>query len=180
MKIPFRRYLAPRVCLIAAGMMTATAILGMYKITNETPMKITIPTPKAPQLSSLDLIGPIAHRVGVNEALVKSIIKAESSFNPAAVSGKGALGLMQVMPATAQEMGLDASEPVQNLEAGTRYIKWLLARYSGKKNGMAKAIAAYNAGPGAVDKHHGIPRYRETRTYVARVLKYFKSYMRST
>lgn len=143
-------------------------------------MSIKVPTPKAPQLSWTDLIGPTARRVGVSEALVKSIIKAESAFNPNAVSGKGALGLMQVMPATAQDMGLDPKEPAQNLEAGVRYIKWLLARYGTKKNGMAKAIAAYNAGPGCVDRHHGIPRYRETRTYVARVLKYFRSYTRNT
>ena len=180
MKIPFRRFLAPRVSIIAAGLLTATVLVGMYDLSTESCMSITIPTPKAPQLTCADLIGPTARRVGVSEALVKSIIKAESAFNPNAISGKGALGLMQVMPATAKDMGLDASEPAQNLEAGTRYIKWLLARYSKGKNGMAKAIAAYNAGPGAVDKHHGIPRFRETRTYVARVLKYFKSYTRNS
>jgi len=180
MRIPFRPLLAPRVSFLAAGVLTGAALLGMYDLANESCMSIVVPTPKAPRLSCVDLIGPTARRVGVSEALVKSIVKAESAFNPDAVSGKGALGLMQVMPSTAQEMGLDASEPAQNLEAGTRYLKWLLARYGKKKNGMAKAIAAYNAGPGAVDKHHGIPRFRETRTYVARVLKYLKSYMRNT
>jgi soluble lytic murein transglycosylase len=139
-------------------------------------MKIKAPAPPAPELSYKDLIGPTARRVGVDVALVKSIIKAESAFNPAAVSQKGALGFMQVMPETAKEMGLDASKPDENLEAGTRYLKWLLARYSKSKNGLPKAIAAYNAGPGAVDKHHGIPGFRETRTYVARVLKYFKAF----
>ena len=142
-------------------------------------MSIVIPVPKAPQFSYVDLIGPTARRVGVNEALVKSIVKAESAFNPDAVSPKGALGLMQVMPGTALEMGLDASQPAQNLEAGARYLKWLLARYSKTKNGLPRAIAAYNAGPGAVDKYHGIPRFRETQTYVARVLKYFKTYTRN-
>ena len=180
MKIPFRRFLAPRVSLTTAGLLTATVLLGMYDMATETCMSITVPTPKAPQLSCVDLIGPTARRVGVSEALIKSIVKAESAFNPNAVSGKGALGLMQVMPGTAKEMGLDPNEPAQNLEAGTRYIKWLLARYSRKKNGMAKAIAAYNAGPGAVDRYHGIPRFRETRTYVARVLKYFKTYQRNS
>lgn len=143
-------------------------------------MAITIPAPEAPELSYKDLIGPMARRYGVSAALVKSIIKAESAFNPDAVSSKGALGLMQVMPQTAQDMGLDASKPAQNLEAGTRYLKWLLDRYSNKKNSLAKAIAAYNAGPGAVDKYHGIPRFRETRTYVARVLRYFKAYNNET
>jgi soluble lytic murein transglycosylase-like protein len=179
MKIPFRRILAPRVPFIAAGLLPVTAFLGIFDVPLESRMSIVIPTPKAPQLSYVDLIAPTAHRVGVDVALVKSIVKAESAFNPDAISPKGALGLMQVMPGTAHEMGLDASQPAQNLEAGTRYLKWLLARYSKSKNGLPKAIAAYNAGPGAVDKYHGIPRFRETRTYVARVLKYFKSYTRA-
>ena len=140
-------------------------------------MAIKWPTLKPPKLMYIDLIGPTARRIGVSTALVKSIVKAESAFKIDAVSPKGALGLMQVMPATAQEMGLDASDPEQNLEAGTRYLKWLLARYSNDKNGLAKAIAAYNAGPGAVDRYHGIPRFKETRTYVARVLKYLKSFI---
>ncbi len=140
-------------------------------------MSVKWPTLKPPQLMYIDLIGPTARRIGVSTALVKSIVKAESAFKTDAVSPKGALGLMQVMPATAQGMGLDASDPEQNIEAGTRYLKWLLARYSNDKNGLEKAIAAYNAGPGAVDKHHGIPRFRETRMYVARVLKYLKSFI---
>src|SRR2546423_470730 len=180
MKIPFRRILAPRVPFIAAGLLPVTVFLGMFDIPLESRMPIVIPAPTAPQISYIDLIVPTAHRIGVDPALVKSIVKAESAFNPQAVSPKGALGLMQVMPATALEMGLDASQPVQNLEAGTRYLKWLLARYSKKKDPMAKAIAAYNAGPGAVDKYHGIPRFRETRNYVARVLKYFKSYTKNS
>lgn len=151
----------------------------MFDMPFENRMAIVIPTPKAPHLSYLDLIAPTAHRVGVDVALVKSIVKAESAFNPDAISPKGALGLMQVMPETAKEMGLDASLPGQNLEAGTRYLKWLLARYAKKKNAMPMAIAAYNAGPGAVDKFRGIPHYRETRDYVARVMKYFKTYTRN-
>lgn len=178
MNFLFRRILAPRVPFIAAGLLPVAVFLGMFDMPFENRMSIVIPVPKAPQLSYIDLIGPTARRFGVNVALVKSIVKAESAFNPDAVSAKGALGLMQVMPDTAQEMGLDASKPVQNLEAGTRYLKWLLARYAKTRNALPKAIAAYNAGPGAVDKFRGIPRYRETRNYVARVLKYFKSYMR--
>jgi soluble lytic murein transglycosylase-like protein len=178
MKLPFRRILAPRAHFIAAGLLPVTVFLGMFDIPTETRMSIVIPAPKAPQLSYVDLIAPTARRVGVDVALVKSIVKAESAFNPDAVSPKGALGLMQVMPGTAQEMGLDASQPAQNLEAGTRYLKWLLSRYSKSKNGLPKAIAAYNAGPGAVDKSHGIPRFRETQTYVARVMKYLKTYTR--
>jgi len=179
MKIPFRRILAPRVPAIAAGLLPLTMFMGMYDIPFEEPsMSIIVQTPKPPKLSYRDLIAPTARRVGVDVALVKSIVKAESAFNPDAVSPKGALGLMQVMPQTALEMGLDASQPAQNLEAGTRYLKWLLARYSKKKNknSLSNAIAAYNAGPGAVDKHRGVPRFRETRSYVARVLRYLKEF----
>jgi soluble lytic murein transglycosylase-like protein len=177
MTIPFRRILAPRVPKIAAALLPVTMFLGMFDIPlREQSMSIILQAPKPPKLTYNDLIAPTARRVGVDVALVKSIVKAESAFNPDAVSPKGALGLMQVMPQTALEMGLDASEPAQNLEAGTRYLKWLLARYSKKKNSLSNAIAAYNAGPGAVDKHRGIPRFKETRSYVARVLRYLKEF----
>ncbi len=170
MKYPIRK-------ILVLGVFNVAAFVGTYGTPfDEQSMLIVVPTPKAPELSYVDLIAPTARRVGVSVALVKSIAKAESAFNPDAVSPKGALGLMQVMPETAREMGLDASEPAQNLEAGTRYLKWLLARYSNKRNDPSKAIAAYNAGPGAVDKYHGIPRFRETRNYVARVLRYLKAY----
>jgi len=163
--------------ILVLGVFNVAAFVGTYGTPfDEQTMRIVVPAPKAPELSYVDLIAPTARRVGVSVALVKSIARAESALNPDAVSPKGALGLMQVMPETAREMGLDASEPAQNLEAGTRYLKWLLARYSNKRNDPSKAIAAYNAGPGAVDKYHGIPRFRETRSYVARVLRYLKAY----
>ena len=133
-------------------MMSVTVFPIMLQLPPETQMSVTWPAPKAPKPVYSDLIAPTARRIGVNTELVKSIVKAESAFNPDVVSPKGALGLMQVMPATANEMGLDASDPIQNLEAGTRYLKWLLARYSKTSNGLARAIAAYNAGPGAVDR----------------------------
>ena len=177
MKFPFRRVLAPRVPVIAAGLLPVTAILGTFSTPSDGPlMRIVVSAPKPPRMAYADLLVPTAHMVGVNPALVKSIARAESAFNPDAVSPKGALGIMQVMPQTAQEMGLDASQPAQNIEAGTRYLKWLLARYSNSRHSLTKVIAAYNAGPGAVDKYRGIPRYRETRSYVARVMKYFRIY----
>jgi len=154
----------------------SVTVLPVLPLPLEASLHIAWPAPKAPKLAYTDLIAPTARRIGVDTALVKSIVKAESAFNPDAISPKGALGLMQVMPATANEMGLDASDPIQNLEAGTRYLKYLLSRYSNSRNALSKAIAAYNAGPGAVDKFHGIPRYKETQTYVARVLKYIKAY----
>ena len=163
--------------ILVLGLFNAIAFLGAVGTSFEQQsLQIMVPTPRAPELSYVDLIAPTARRVGVSVALVKSIAKAESAFDPDAVSPKGAVGLMQVMPETAREMGLDANEPAQNLEAGTRYLKWLLERYSKTRNDLPKAIAAYNAGPGAVDKYHGIPRFRETQSYVARVLRYLKAY----
>lgn len=117
-----------------------------------------------------------AQKHNVKAALVKSIVKAESAFNANAVSAKGALGLMQLMPDTAQQFGADPLNPAQNIEAGTHYLRMLLDRYHRYRNCMARVIAAYNAGPGMVDKYRGIPPFRETREYVSRVLAYFKEY----
>ena len=110
--------------------------------------------------------------------MVKSIMAAESAFNPDAVSPKGALGLMQVMPATAQQFGLDASVPEQNVDAGTRYLRFLIDKYQRYRNWLRRVIAAYNAGPAAVDKYRGVPPYPETRVYVARVLAFLKVFRR--
>jgi soluble lytic murein transglycosylase-like protein len=127
------------------------------------------------------LIGDAARKHKLPEALVKSIVAAESAFQSDAVSPKGALGLMQVMPETATEMGLDASVPAQNIEAGTAYLAGLVRRYQKTtRNWLKHAIAAYNAGPANVDHYRGVPPFRETRAYVARVLGYFGSYGGST
>jgi soluble lytic murein transglycosylase-like protein len=115
---------------------------------------------------------------GVPAAFVKSIVAVESNFNPDAVSPKGAVGLMQLMPATAQEYGADPTVPEQNVDAGTQYLKSLLKRYSRYRNGLSRAIAAYNAGPAIVDRYRGVPPYRETRGYVARVLVYLRQYQK--
>jgi soluble lytic murein transglycosylase-like protein len=116
----------------------------------------------------------VKHKVPA--AFVKSIVAAESNFDPNALSPKGAIGLMQLMPATAQEYGADPAIPEQNVDAGTQYLGWLLKRYGKHRNGLSRAIAAYNAGPGAVDRYRGIPPYRETRSYVARVLAYLRQF----
>lgn len=137
-----------------------------------------IVAPKPPQLTPMEIILCAARRHKLPAAFIKSIVKAESGFKPDAVSPKGALGLMQVMPATAADFGMDAGNPEQNVEAGTHYLKALLARYSKYKNSLHRAVAAYNAGPGNVDKYHGIPPFKETRSYVSRVMQYYKQFQR--
>jgi soluble lytic murein transglycosylase-like protein len=110
----------------------------------------------------------------VDPALIKAVIANESGFNATATSNVGAQGLMQLMPATAASLGVrDAYDPGQNVAGGTRYLRGLLDRFGGDKR---LAIAAYNAGPGAVEKYGDIPPYRETRNYVQNVLASFDKY----
>jgi soluble lytic murein transglycosylase-like protein len=107
----------------------------------------------------------------IDEDLLASVVRAESGGQVRAVSRTGAQGLMQLMPGTASAMGVeDAFRPEQNIAGGTAYLDELLTRY---RDNVALALAAYNAGPGAVDKYHGVPPYRETREYVARVIREF-------
>jgi soluble lytic murein transglycosylase-like protein len=107
----------------------------------------------------------------IDEDLLASVVRAESDGQVRAVSRTGAQGLMQLMPGTASAMGVeDAFRPEQNIAGGTAYLDELLTRYH---DNVAFALAAYNAGPGAVDKYHGVPPYRETREYVARVIREF-------
>jgi soluble lytic murein transglycosylase-like protein len=118
-----------------------------------------------------ELAQTAAHKYLLPDAFVAGVMRAESGFNPAAVSPKGAIGLMQLMPATARDLGVDPRNPGDNADAGTRYLRDLLARYEDQPNQVELALAAYNAGPAAVDKYHGVPPYRETREYILRVLK---------
>jgi soluble lytic murein transglycosylase-like protein len=115
------------------------------------------------------LITDHAARHGLSPDLVRAVIQAESAFNPNARSVKGAMGLMQLMPATAVEYGVrDAYDPAENIRAGVAYLKSLLVRYDSNEE---LALAAYNAGPGAVEKYGTVPPYRETRNYVAKIRK---------
>ncbi len=112
------------------------------------------------------------HRVDYN--LVKAIVRAESGFRPDCVSSKGAVGLMQLMPGTARNLKVKNSlDPYQNAEAGVRYLKQMLARF---ENNLPLAVAAYNAGPEAVEKYHGIPPFNETQLYVQVVLVLYRYY----
>ena len=113
------------------------------------------------------LVKEAAERHHVDPALVRAVIETESNWNPAAMSRKGAAGLMQLIPTTAQRFGAnDSFNPKQNVDAGVRYLRTLLERYNGN---LDLALAAYSAGEGAVDRAHGVPAYRETRNYVQRV-----------
>ncbi len=112
-------------------------------------------------------IEALGQKHGVDAKLLESVVATESGFNPDAISSSGAQGLMQLMPSTAQSLGVkDALDPLQNLDGGTRYLKELLTKYQS----VPKALAAYNAGPGAVDRAGGIPPYAETQHYVDKVM----------
>lgn len=119
------------------------------------------------------LIKSISSEYNVDPRLVSAVVQAESNFNPQAESAAGAQGLMQLMPATASDLGVSNSfDPAQNLEGGVKYLRNMLDRYDGN---VSLALAAYNAGPGTVSKYGGIPPYAETQAYVTRVLGYYKA-----
>lgn len=120
------------------------------------------------------LVSSASQRNGVAPGLVNAVVMTESAGDPSAISRAGAQGLMQLMPGTAAGCGVsNAFDPEQNVDCGTRYLHELLSRYN---NNIELAVAAYNAGPGAVDQYHGVPPYAETRAYVERVLTAYRNY----
>jgi soluble lytic murein transglycosylase-like protein len=121
----------------------------------------------APPTSLAEGIEVAARDHGLSPALVEAVAWRESRLRVDAVSPVGALGVMQLMPATARALQVDPHDVQQNLQGGARYLRALLGRYGGD---LVLALAAYNAGPGAVDRYHGVPPYRETQAYVAAVL----------
>ncbi len=133
------------------------------------PIKAEATSLTPPELHELLAAAGAEHTLDVD--LLASVVHAESSNRAGAVSRAGAAGLMQLMPGTAAELGVtDRLEPSQNIHGGTAYLDSLLKRYH---DNLALALAAYNAGPGAVDRYHGVPPYRETRAYVARIIHEF-------
>ena len=136
----------------------AKAAAIMQSVTSNTP----------PKNQLISMIEQVSEKHGVDSKLVKAVIKQESGFNPNAKSKAGALGLMQLMPSTAKNLGVnDPLNPVQNVEGGVKYLKSMLNKYNGN---VILALAAYNAGPNAVDKYLGVPPYKETQNYVRSIL----------
>ncbi len=129
-------------------------------------------SPAVPQVADpKTLVTEAAIRNGLEPELLHSVAAIESGYRQQAVSGKGAVGIMQLMPATARELQADASDPEQNVNAGARYLRQLLLKYMDDPYQLRKALAAYNAGPAAVDRYGGIPPYPETEQYVRKVLQ---------
>jgi hypothetical protein len=131
------------------------------------PAQIATPRPHAANVG--DIVSSAGSRNQIDPDFLNSVIRAESNFNPGAVSHKGAQGLMQLMPGTATKLGVkNAFEPADNIDGGARYLRELLDLYNGD---TAKALAAYNAGPHRVQQYGGVPPYRETHSYVAKVIR---------
>ena len=133
-----------------------------------TPPPVIDAAPAPQHLSPTELADAAADKYGLPRVLVRSVMAAESGMQADALSPKGAIGLMQLMPETARFLGADPHDPAQNVDAGVRYLHDLLLRYGG---GLWHALAAYNAGPGAVDKYRSVPPYSETLNYVDRIDK---------
>lgn len=122
-----------------------------------------------------ELIDRVSDNEGVDKDLVRSVIQTESNFNHNARSQDGAIGLMQLMPETADELGVDPENPSQNVKGGVKYLGNMMDRY----DNLEDALAAYNAGPEAVDRHGGVPPFDETQEYVKKVLSNFRQLKQS-
>jgi soluble lytic murein transglycosylase-like protein len=149
------------------------------------PVAAAQPPPEIPneadrKLTPQELITRAALRAGLPPEIVHSVARAESGYRADAVSPKGAIGLMQLMPGTAAALNVDPRDPAQNADGGAMYLRALLMKYEDDPHQVSKAIAAYNAGPAAVDKYHGIPPYRETIEYVNRVLRQYEKERQKT
>jgi soluble lytic murein transglycosylase-like protein len=145
--------------------------------------ELAVPWIPAPRLKPMrgenrfrHIILQAAHRHRVDPALVRAVIRAESGYDHRAVSRKGALGLMQLMPATAKDLGVeDAFDPVHNINGGVKYLRQLIDQFDGN---VRLALAAYNAGCGKVRQYRGVPPYPSTRFYLEKVIRYYRSYKR--
>jgi len=159
---------------LSAGPGTASAgsqgyqDLGLQSYSGFNPLHQTSPTLRTGNSDIESLIAQVGQKYGVDSNLIRQVVLAESGFDSGAVSQAGAMGLMQLMPGTAQTYGVtNPLDPVQNLDGGTHFLRDLLDRFHGN---VPLALAAYNAGPGTVDKYQGIPPYQETQNYVRKIM----------
>jgi len=156
-----------------------TALIAEFEVDDYVPPPPP-PEPPAADPRPADLVTLVreaAARHGVAAELVHSVIATESAYNPHAVSPKGALGLMQLMPDTARDLNVsNAFDPAENINGGAAYLRQMLERYAPFRNQLQRALAAYNAGPGKVDLYGGMPPYRETIDFVSRVLSRLESF----
>jgi soluble lytic murein transglycosylase-like protein len=156
-----------------SGHLVRGVIVRPVAVPSVVPGEPESPTPAADPAELIGMIDRIAAEQGVEDSLVHSVIRAESNYNPHAVSPKGAQGIMQLIPSTARRFGVTNTFDVhENVLGGVKYLKFLLDYY---QNDYVRAIAAYNAGEAAVDKYNGIPPYNETRDYVSRVAQNLKT-----
>ncbi len=151
------------------------AAVASFEIEEYVALPAPSPAPQAaaapvsvPVKDAATLVRDAARRTGLPPALVESVARVESNLRPEAVSPKGALGVMQLMPATARALDADPRDSAQNIDAGARLLRELLIKYDGD---VVKALSAYNAGSGAVDRYRGMPPYAETRDYVDKVIR---------
>jgi soluble lytic murein transglycosylase-like protein len=153
----------------ASGTVTTYSAPAVFTAEGATPIQAA-PAPRAVRAAPGEVAGLIAEasqRYAVPQSLVQAVAWQESRFNQTAVSGKGAIGVMQLMPGSARRLGVDPYDLRQNIHGGAAYLGQMLTRYNGD---TGLALAAYNAGPGAVDRYGGAPPYKETRRYVADIL----------
>jgi hypothetical protein len=166
-----------RVKLYTAGggtMEIPRGVIARFEPDGKVPVTLDpVVEPEAEQTLD-EIVARFAAEYDLPEALIHSVIAAESAYDPNAVSSKGAVGLMQLMPGTAQDLAVsDRNDPSQNVRGGTTYLRQLLERYRESPDSLVRALAAYNAGPGRVDDYDGLPPFNETRSFVRRVLDRF-------
>lgn len=158
-----------------------TLILDRSDLALPTPTpSVTLPVSATPTANEdpstivvYNMINKAAARHGLPADLIHAVASMESGYQQKARSSQGAIGVMQLMPSTARYLGADPSDTAQNIDAGTRLLRTLLLKYEGNPNQLALALAAYNAGPGAVERFGGVPPYVETRRYVDKVIRRF-------